>query len=232
MPTQAPPSLSGERRAQVLGVVGRTEQPMGVGAVAAALGVGRSTARLHLELLAAAGLVTRSARTSGGAGRPEIVYSRATHRPSAAAAQGDYETLARALAASVDMAPGAAALAVEAGRRWAAAAGPGIPSSGSRAVDGAEMIVRALDGLGFEPEYSAERGRVLLRRCPFESVARDHRAVVCGIHEGMILESLRRAGGGYRLRSFEPFAADHPPLCIVELAREPAAAPRPSLEGS
>lgn len=209
--------ISSERRAEVLGVLERAGEPLGVEHVAAELHIGRSTARHHLELLATAGFVHRTSHQRGTAGRPEILYAATAKAPRADAVE--YERLARALATQLAESPDVAAIAVEAGRRWARVADEQPGSAGPESNDDASRLVALLAGLGFQPEYTAPKGRVILRRCPFESVARDHRAVICGVHEGMILESLQRMGDRYVVRSFEPFVGDDPPLCIIELAR-------------
>jgi predicted ArsR family transcriptional regulator len=109
-----------------------------------------------------------------------------------------------------------------------------------------ERVVALLAEFGFEPELAVAdheggpqgpdgpdgpggpdpRGtpQVLLRRCPFSHVARDHPAVVCSLHLGLMRGALQELGGELDVHELRPFVA--PDLCVAEL--EPARPGGPS----
>jgi predicted ArsR family transcriptional regulator len=171
-----------------------------------------------------AGLVTRTVEREARAGRPSLRYAAA---PPPAAAEGadagGHDDLARlrqlasVLAGHIGEAADPAAAARQAGQRWSeelagAEGGGALPG-----VDPVEALASLLDRLGFAPERP-RRDRIWLRRCPFEEVARQHRAVVCGVHQGMLEQTAERLGLDSAGIGLDPFAVDEPLLCVVRLA--------------
>ena len=239
--------LAAESRAALLDALAAAEHPLSVDEAAHMLGLHPSTTRFHLDLLVSAGLVERSAEKRSSAGRPRIRYSAREAQPPQhsrpVARPGDedgYRRLASVLANELAGLDDPAQAAREAGRRWSAAdemappqtsvpdAGPGDATTrGGAATVGpppsADAAVRAvaalMDRLGFAPELPVEADRILLHRCPFEAVAREQRAVVCGVHAGLLEETFARLGGEAAMDALEPFASDEPLLCIVRLRR-------------
>ncbi len=185
--------------------------PVGVPEAASAVGLHPNTARVHLERLVEVGLLARTQAPSTGPGRPRALYSGV--RP-----DGDdagYRELATLLAAQLAAQPGARALAVEAGQRWAAATG-GVPLDAGG--DAAQRLTSLLDGLGFAPALRKDDDAIDLHRCPFEQVARGNRTVVCGVHQGLLDGALAQMEGEVRLAALEPFADELPLRCVVRLA--------------
>jgi len=132
---------------------------------------------------------------------------------------GGYAELARVLASQLSQTPDPLAAAREAGRRWTQALETGASTP---ATDPVAAVLELMTRLGFAPDRPAEGG-IHLHRCPFEAVAREHRQVVCGVHLGMLEETLARLGGTVRLTGMVPFASDDPLLCTVEF--EPTGRP-------
>jgi predicted ArsR family transcriptional regulator len=225
--------LASERRAALVAVLEGAGRPLSAAEAGAAIGLGPSTTRHHLELLASAGLAERAAERRSTAGRPTILYSipgpevtpAAPATPAAEEPDGnDYQRLASVLAFQLSGTADPAGAAREAGRRWIEALD--VPRGGEPLEpDEAIAEVLALMGrLGFAPERPAGEDRLELLRCPFEAVAREHRAVVCGVHQGMLEETFARLGGRVDVDGLEPFVRDVPLLCVVALRRAPGTA--------
>ena len=231
--------LAADSRSGLLSMLEAAGRPLGVAEAAAAIGTSESTARFHLSLLVSAGLVTRTADRRASAGRPFLRYAPAEPPATAATDEGvrlaepleapaagpdRYEELAGLLAGQLDRTADAARLAREAGRRWLPelpTLSGGVPTTPAGALGAVIGLMRRL-GFAPEPETAAQPAEIRLRACPFESVARQHRAVVCGVHLGLLEQTVAGLGGGMVVDSFEPFAADDPLLCVVGLR---AAAP-------
>jgi predicted ArsR family transcriptional regulator len=208
-----------DRRSALLNTLRASDRPMSVEEAAAAVGVAASTAQFHLALLVSGGLAKRTQVRSGAAGRPSWGYAPAAVEPSAVGAPEPYRELARVLAAQLGEEAGAAAAARQAGRRWAAEA-PALDGGDTPGADDpAAAMTVILDRLGFAPE-AGEDDEILLRSCPFEAVAREHRAVVCSVHLGL-LERTASAVGGLVVDGLEPFRSEQPLTCAVRLRRRP-----------
>ena len=132
-----------------------------------------------------------------------------------------YRRLADVLAGQLSGLADPAGAAREAGRRWVGALddAPGTPGRPLAPVDALDTVAGLMDRLGFAPDRPVAGDRLLLRRCPFEAVARDHRAVVCGVHAGMLEQTFARLGDTVRVDGLEPFASSDPLLCVVRLRR-------------
>jgi predicted ArsR family transcriptional regulator len=76
-----------------------------------------------------------------------------------------------------------------------------------------------------EPGPARPEGRIGLRRCPFQEVARQHPDVVCALHLGLMQGALEELRAPVTASRLEPFA--QPGLCIAHLG--PAAdSPHPA----
>jgi predicted ArsR family transcriptional regulator len=206
------------RRAALLAALRDARRPLTVEEAARAIGTAESTARFHLSMLVSAGEADRMPVRSGSAGRPSWQYAApARPRPPTSDGAGPYRELARVLATQLEGDSGAAEAAREAGRRWAEALPIGQlpPASGPGAAVSA--LADAFDRLGFAPERPAGPDEIVLHACPFESVAREHRAVVCGVHLGLAERTASVIGGGIAIESLEPFRSEQPFACAVRL---------------
>ena len=206
------------RRALLLAALHDAGRPLTVEEAARAIGIAESTARFHLSLLVSAGEAERTPVRSGSAGRPSWQYSefagpRAADPPDTA----PYQELARVLAAQLDEATGAAEAAREAGRRWTEALPTDAvrPAATPAAAIGA--LVDAFDRLGFAPDRPSRPDEIVLHACPFESLAREHRAVVCGVHLGLAERLAASIGGGIAIDNLDPFRSEQPMACAVRV---------------
>lgn len=184
-------------------VTGRDD---GVGREEAAreAGVPTHTARFHLDKLVEEGLLSvdqrrLSGRTGPGAGRPAKVYRRSDTEVAVSLPERGYDLVGRVFAAAVERSLEGAALpeslaeeARAAGRRD----GTAYDGKGGELERSAEVLA----GRGFEPTRVGDG--LVLRNCPFDALARDHTALVCGINRdyvGGVLDGLGCAHTSARL---------------------------------
>lgn len=205
--------LAGISRSRLLAVLHRTTEPMTIRDLADAVDLHVNTAREHLDQLIVAGLVTREAAAPNGRGRPSLRYL-----ASPAAREEDpqaYRALAGTLAAEMARRPDAATAAANAGERWGRAMAAGQPRASSQS-DAVDRLVDLLDDAGFAPDRPvAENETIRLRRCPFGSLARERRDVVCGVHLGLMRGALDELGAPFDGVRLEPFV--EPSLCLAHV---------------
>jgi predicted ArsR family transcriptional regulator len=167
-------------------------QPDAVGReqAAKALGLAPHTVNFHLDRLVEEGLLDTefrrlSGRTGPGAGRPSKLYRRAAREFAVTLPARRYDLVGQILAAAVAEASGGADLdealahqAREQGRSIGEAAGhaESTPDLGSLAA--------VLGSQGYEPRVEDET--VVLTNCPFDSLAKQHTALVCGLNETFV----------------------------------------------
>jgi predicted ArsR family transcriptional regulator len=173
-------------RRRLYDYVAESCEPVSREQAAAATATSRTLAAYHLDKLAAGGLLTISyqrltGRAGPGAGRPAKLYARALQEMTVSVPPRHYELLARLLVGAVERdATGAVRAAVD-GAAFEAGRRAGAESDSD--------IVEALRDCGYLPHVDGD-GCVALRNCPFHTVARDHRDVVCGLNlrlvEGVI----------------------------------------------
>jgi predicted ArsR family transcriptional regulator len=194
-------SLADPVRRQVYDYVAAQDEPVGREQTAAATGIALHTAKFHLERLVDEGLLTTefrrlSGRTGPGAGRPAKLYCRAAVEVSVSVPPRSYDlvgsVLAGAVASSLDGKPLEEALRDEAHRRGHEA-GASYAGTGK----GLERIHGLMQCEGFEP--TIEDAGLTLRNCPFDALAKEQPALVCGVNldyvsgalEGLACDALR-----------------------------------------
>lgn len=178
-----------------------------------------NTVRAHLTVLVEGGLVASSPEERDRPGRPRLLY-RTTEAADDHGGAGGYRFLAEVLASHLGAtADDPAAVAEQAGTAWGRflvdAPAPFTSVGRQTAI---EQVAGVLDSLGFEPELDGIEStdpRILLRRCPFLSVAREHQDVVCSIHLGIMRGALAELGVDVEVRDLLPFA--EPDLCVSHL---------------
>ncbi|CCG05660.1 helix-turn-helix transcriptional regulator [Blastococcus saxobsidens] len=213
-------ALAVRSRRRIVEVLRSAGRPVAVGELAAAVGLHVTTARTHLRVLEAAGLVVRTPQLPAGPGRPRHWYAAVTE---GGPGQGHRE-LAELLAGALDTGgEGGRQRAEEAGRRWAERQVPEPAElTWEQAVGGLDEL---FGRLGFAPrrvDAEPNRFRVALERCPFRDVARAHPEVVCSVHLGLMRGALSRFGFTVIADSalLQPFVA--PELCMAEVPGPPA----------
>lgn len=222
-------TLADRSRRALYDYVRHQDHPVGREEAADAVGISRGLAAFHLDKLLDAGLLRARYEAPPdqprGRGRTPKVYEVAGDGLAITIPERRYELIADILADAVADDPGHAD---EAAQRHAGQHGRDL---GARLADDGTDLLTALDGLGFEPSPDEQR-QVVLRNCPFHTLATRHTALVCGLNHAFI-------GGlvaGLGVADVQARLAPRPGFCCVELrygttpqagrADEPAAAQR------
>ncbi len=215
-PTRRPRLSAGLTRSRILAILRERGRPLSTRELASDMGLHPNTVREQLDRLVADGLARRTPTSPSGRGRPGLRYLAVRQLDEAA----PYRDLARALADELDRRPDPGRRAVSAGERWGRAtvrppagdlASPGEP----RPTDPVETLVAVLEAGGFAPEPSVEGQPIRLRRCPFGTLARERRSIVCGIHLGLMRGALAELGVPTDDVRLEPFV--EPDLCLAHV---------------
>ncbi len=176
------------RRALYEYVVARTD-PVSREQAAAGVDLPLHRASFHLDRLVAEGLLDvefrrLSGRTGPGAGRPSKLYRRADREFAVSLPERRYDLVGDILAAAVTRAAEGSSLeqaldecAREEGLEVGGAAGSDDPRS-------LASLAEVLATQGYEPRV--ENDAVVLANCPFDSLARKHTSLVCGLNESFV----------------------------------------------
>jgi predicted ArsR family transcriptional regulator len=162
----------------------------GVGREEAAreLDVPAHTARFHLDKLVEEGLLVvehrrLTGRTGPGAGRPAKVYRRSGAEVAVSLPRREYDLVGQVFAAAVERSLGGAPLPDMLAQEAHAAGhrdGTAYDEPGSEL----ERSAGVLAARGFEPTRVDDG--LELRNCPFDTLAREHTALVCGVNHDYI----------------------------------------------
>lgn len=218
-------ALGSPVRSRLLGFL-RDEPDLDVVGLGERLDLHVNTVRSHLLVLEQAGLVTSVAEQRDRPGRPRLRY-RAT-----AAAQGSgdppapspderaYRFLAAILTSYLAAAIGdSAAGAVDAGEAWGHyVVDRPAPFTRVGAHEAIEQVRELMAAFGFSPEVDATdptAPQVVLHRCPFDELAREHQDVVCSVHLGLLRGAFDELGAPVAAESLEPWAT--PQTCVAHL---------------
>jgi len=167
------------------------ERPAAVGRdeAAEAVGITRELAAFHLDKLLEEGLLDveyrrLSGRSGPGAGRPAKLYHPSRRQVQVILPDRRYELAAQLMAEALEEKGADPTTALgSAARRFGESLGAearrhiGRRATQSRLLDAACAVLR---DHGFEPIRT--ESEVRLRNCPFDSVAKDHIALVCGMN--------------------------------------------------
>jgi predicted ArsR family transcriptional regulator len=178
------------------------------------------TARFHLDRLVDEGLLTAdhrrlSGRTGPGAGRPAKVYRRASSDIAVSLPERGYELVGGVFAAAVERSLAGASLgdaladeARSAGHRDGTAyAGQGRGRKRDELGRSAEVLAQR----GFEPSRVSDG--LVLRNCPFDALAREHTALVCGVNRDYVEGVLDGLGCAHTCARLDP----GPDRCCVRV---------------
>lgn len=213
-------ALASPSRAAILHALREAGQALDTGDIAGQVGQTANSVRLHLAVLAEAGLVQMERRPAAGRGRPAAVY-RAAERPTPESSEApeEYRLLAEILAGSLaTTATEGRDQAADAGERWGQyLADRPAPFEPVAAAAAAERVTVLLRRLHFRPELRLEEGgaRILVHHCPFRSVAERHPAVACSVHLGLIRGALEASRAPLQVLDLQAFVEPH--LCIAQL---------------
>ena len=188
----------------------RSTGPVGRDDAAAAVGVPRAPAAVHLDRLAAEGLLDvvhqrLTGRTGPGAGRPAKLYRRAERTVAVSLPDRRYDLAGELLAAAVEEADDTGDSPRQVLERRARDVGEELGRSArAGSADAGDALSAVLEDTGFEPR--AEGDDVVLVNCPFHALARAHPDLVCGMNLrllGGVLEGVGDANLDARLEPGE-----------------------------
>ena len=184
---------------------------------AAHAGINRKLAAFHLDRLTDAGLLVAGARPTGakrGRGRAPKTYEPSGVALDVSIPPRRYDLVGELLATAIqecadDERPADAALRVafERGRELGHDARPASPT----ARGFAKREIALLEDHGYEPVR--DEGRIVLRSCPFDAIARSAPELICGMNRALLDGALRGIGDSATEAILEPA----PGRCCVEL---------------
>lgn len=161
-------------------------QPHAVGReeAATAVGVPGHKANFHLDRLVDEGLLEvefrrLSGRTGPGAGRPAKLYRRSDREWVVSLPPRRYDLVGHILAAGVERAGRDGMSVDEALHEAARTEGTGIGDE-SRKLPGSPSLSDVLANQGYQPR--TEDAALVLTNCPFDSLAQEHTALICGLN--------------------------------------------------
>ncbi len=135
-----------------------------------------------------------SGRSGPGAGRPAKLYRRSDRQLSVSIPARRYDLAGDVLAEAVDRSVREGVPVQDAVRTCALAHGRRLGAAAVADLDASEQerIARVLAGCGYEPRVVG--GEVVLANCPFDRLARDHTALVCGLNLALVEGALQGLG--------------------------------------
>jgi predicted ArsR family transcriptional regulator len=208
--------------------VARTPGDVSRDRAARAVGIARPLAAFHLDKLVEQGLLEASyrrltRRRGPGAGRPAKVYRRSSMQVNIAVPAREYELAARVFATTLTAAP--AALRARLGST-ARAVGAGLGRETRRRTKGrtgrvtAPQLLKLLGEHGYEP-FRAPDGAVRLHNCPFDSLAREFRPLMCDTNQAFLAGVVR----GLALTGCTAQLDPQPGMCCVAFRQRKSSRP-------
>jgi predicted ArsR family transcriptional regulator len=182
---------------------------------AEACGLPLHSVKFHLDRLVDEGLLEvefrrLSGRSGPGAGRPSKLYRRSDRQVTVSLPERRYDLAGEVLAAAIDRSLTEDVSVREAVATAAEAEGRRIAASGGGEGSDLERTTDVLAGHGYEPRTSD--GEICLANCPFDSLAREHTELVCGMNLSLVTGLLDELG----CHSLEAVLDPEPGLCCVK----------------
>lgn len=197
----------------MLKVIEQSNDPVTVEELSESSGLHPNTVRGHLDVLLAAGTVTREPAGAQGRGRPRWLYRAGVPVAS------PFRLLAEALTAELGRTHDPR-LAESAAERWSHAL-PDLPRASSPDL-AVQEATDALVRLGFEAVASPVGDAISITNCPYAELV-DGNPVICDIHAALVVRLLEQTGQPVRLESMDVWTRRG--MCVARLRRpdiEPA----------
>lgn len=196
------------------------DAPVGREQAATALALAQHTANFHLDKLVDEGLLQAEfrrpeGRTGPGAGRPSKFYRRSDQEWSISLPERRYDLVGHILAAGVERAGRDGVPLDEALDAAARDQGTALGESAGGPAD-LRRFAAVLGSQGYEPQVD-EDAVVTLANCPFDALAKQHTALVCGLNRSYV----QGVADGLGCDRIEAELAPEPGRCCVQ-ARESA----------
>lgn len=169
-------------------------------------GIHINTARDHMRVLEAEGLITSAPVTTGTRGRPPLAFYPVVH----AASNPEAERRVHEAKAQGDM------------LRRIAPESDHTETLGDDAVHQLDTLYSHLDDVGLEPDVDEASLTIDLQPCPYTSMFDENQAVVCSVHANLVRDQLSQTEGPLRLDRLNPYVSEH--QCVIALKHTGAAA--------
>ena len=209
-------ALVDQSRRALYDYVRRQDHPVSRDEAAKAGRLSRGLAAFHLDKLVDVGLLRAFYRTPPGEprgrGRTPKVYEPVGDGLAVTMPERRYELAAAILADGVAESTDVRDAVLRHAHDHGAALGAELRGTDLAAV---------LTELGFEPETDEDGARVLLRNCPFHTLAVRHTALVCGLNHAFVGGLVRGLGAG----DVEAHLVPRSGACCVELVGASAGGP-------
>jgi len=201
--------------------VSRQDAPVSRDQASEGVGVARHTAKFHLDKLVEEGLLDTdfkrlAGRRGPGAGRPTKLYRRSARQLSVTLPERRYDLAGQLMARAIENSTGDGTPVVDALHAAAAELGTTL---GTRAREQAgdepdpERLVQAacavLTHLGYEPHRQEDT--ITMANCPFDTLAREHTVLVCGMNLALLAAATGQLDGSLSSR-LDPAAGR---CCVV-----------------
>lgn len=215
-------SLADPTRAEIYGFVVTQNDAVTREAVAEHCGLSLHSARTHLERLVESGLLKAefrrlSGKSGPGAGRPSKLYARADREFAVSLPERRYDLVGHILASAVvdgerdGVATAQAAEEVAYAEGLSAATATAPARANQQQGEALEQLAEVLRELGYEPQVAD--GTISLRNCPFDSLAKRHTDLVCGINRPYV----QGVCDALAADQFEAVLEPEPGLCCVKI---------------
>ena len=215
-------ALADPTRRELYLFVAAQPEPVSRDRAADGVAVPRHTAKFHLDKLVEQGLLaTEFQRLSGrqgpGAGRPTKLYRRSGRELSVTLPARRYDLAGQLLASAIDDSTRAGTPVLETLDTAAAECGRSLgdlarQTLGPRPGPAQQVsaVCAVLTAHGYEPRR--EGAVITLANCPFDALAREHTALVCGMNLALVGAVADRVGSGTLTARLDP-ADDR--CCVV-----------------
>jgi predicted ArsR family transcriptional regulator len=192
-------ALGDPTRHEIFRFLADASRPVEVSELTSHLGLNHNAIRQHLAKLVEAELVSEGKRRSTRPGRPRLCYSVKPSADDRWGVTGPYERLALLMSEVIRTGDTPVEVGRNAGRRLRLGAAP--------SDDPFAEVVDQMARQGFDPIIERGEGalvaEVVLRSCPFASIALVDPETVCGLHLGLA-HGLADAVGGVVIESLTP----------------------------
>ena len=225
---EAHKALSDPARLQLFTLILESNHPLDVSEMSETVGLHQNTVRSHLRRLELVGLVTPQIEPRTTRGRPKVLFKPGPEAEEMGRGARNYKLLATMLAGFINAGLKDPETDAElAGRSWGGYLSAQFRPQPGDPVDlqaAAEMILRMMDRLGFEPEVTQtpEGVDVQLHNCPFRDIAAKYPKTVCSLHLGILRGALAEVKSDAEATVLLPFVT--PNLCVAKLASPPVSA--------
>ena len=173
-------ALGDPTRHGVFRYVADADHPVGVAELTDHFGLNHNAIRQHLAKLLDAELVVESRVSSGGPGRPRVVYEVDPNAESRWGVTGPYERLSLLLTEIIRTGSQPQEVGRRAGERYRSGEAQG-------ADEVLAEINEAMAREGFEPDIRrvGDRVEIVLQNCPYASTADLDPRTICSLHRGI-----------------------------------------------